>query len=75
MGEGLALVVSVKLGLIDTVTLAVPEHPPLVTVTVYVPALAEVAPGILGVSEVLEKLFGPDQTYEPPEGVAVKFNV
>ena len=46
---------------VTVVTPAVPVHPPTVTLTEYVPALAVVTLEIVGSSKVEVKLFGPVQ--------------
>jgi hypothetical protein len=56
--------------LIRTLVVAVLEHPNEVTVTVYTPALADVAEGILGFCKEEAKVFGPLHEYVvPPDEV------
>ena len=68
---------AVTVGLLTTTTavVAVLEHPAAVTVTVYVPEAANVAPVILGFCVLAVKVFGPAHAkLVPMSVVAVKFN-
>ena len=69
---------AVTVGLLTTATavVAVLEHPAAVTVTVYVPVAANVAPVILGFCVLAVKVFGPAQAKVVPMSVvAVKFKL
>jgi hypothetical protein len=59
------LTVTVGEGLMVTVVLAVPIHPPRFTVTVYVPAFAAVALGMVGFCREEVKPLGPVHEYVP----------
>jgi hypothetical protein len=59
-------------GLTTTVAVPIPEvHPPTVTVTLYVPAIAAVAAGRVGFCVVLVYADGPVQEYVAPVTVGV----
>jgi hypothetical protein len=57
-----------------TTTVVVPAalvQPPAVTVTLYIPAAANVTPGIVGFCRAELKLFGPVQAYVAPATAGV----